>query len=279
MLRMASISRVLRIIPITCFSHWPPLRWRAGAVLMLTLIPAGMVVHEALAQAPSDPGGGSLDSALRLIADAQQSYVRTADYMCQLRKREVIRNQLQAENVIAMRVRTKPFSVYLRWQGPGNLAGQEACYVAGKNNGLMRVHSSGLLRTVGFVSMDPHDPRCLENSRHAITEAGIGNLIERYGKRWQAESRLNRTQVRLAQYDFDKRRCTRVETIHPDNRDNQFSFYRSLIYFDQSTHLPIRVENYDWPRAGGDPNGTLVESYSYVDLRLNVGLPESTFSH
>jgi len=70
-----------------------------------------------------------------------------------------------------------------------------------------------------------------------------------------------------------------VEMIHPDNKGNQFSFYRSLIYFDQANHLPIRVENYDWPRAGGDPNGALVESYSFVDLRLNVGLPASTFDY
>jgi hypothetical protein len=167
----------------------------------------------------------------------------------------------------------------MRWQAPASLSNQEACYVTGKNNGMLRARSPGFLGTVGFVSLDPHDPRCLENSRHAITEAGIGNLIERFGKGWQGESRLNLTQVRIAEYDYNKRRCTRVETIHPDKHGNYFSFYRSLVYFDKTTHLPIRVENYDWPRAGGDPNGTLVESYSYVDLRLNVGLPANTFDH
>ncbi len=251
------------------------------SALFVVLLGAGQNTPLNSQQAPAGQAAvnSPLDTPLRLIADARQSYQRVADYMCQFRKREQLRGQMQPENVIAMRVRTKPFSVYLRWQVPGPLAGQEACYVAGRNNGLLRAHSPGLRGAVGFVSLDPNDPRCLENSRHAITEAGIGNLIERFGKRWQVESRLNLTQVRIAQFDYNKRRCTRVETIHPDNKGNQFSFYRSLVYFDQATHLPIRVENYDWPRAGGDPNGALVESYSYVDLRLNVGLPASTFEH
>src|SRR5260370_1658089 len=92
---------------------------------------------------PGQSGPTTMETPLRLIAEAQQSYGRYADYMCQFRKRELIRGQLQPENVIAMRVRTKPFSVYLRWQAPAALAGQEACYVAGRNNGMVRAHSPG----------------------------------------------------------------------------------------------------------------------------------------
>jgi hypothetical protein len=70
-----------------------------------------------------------------------------------------------------------------------------------------------------------------------------------------------------------------VETLHPDNAGKQFAFYRSLVYFDQENHLPIRVENYDCPKPGGDANGTLVESYSYADVRVNVRLGDETFNH
>jgi hypothetical protein len=231
------------------------------------------------AQNPPAPPANPMDVPLQLIAEAQQSYQGIADYACLFIKRERIRGQLQPENYIQMRVRTAPFSVYLYWQRPRALAGQEACYVAGRNNGMLRAHSTGFLGVAGFVSLDPNDPRCLENSRHAITEAGIGNLIDRFGKGWEGERRLNRTQVGLAEYKYDERRCVRVETIHPDNGGGQFHFYRSLVYFDKQTHLPIRVENYDWPRRGGDPNGDLVESYSYTGLRLNVRLPDSVFNH
>jgi hypothetical protein len=229
---------------------------------------------------PTQPSAASaLDQPLRILAEARESYRGVRDYTCLFIKKERLRGQLQPDHLIAMRVRTQPFSIYLRWHGPKPLTGQEACYVAGRNNGMMRVHSAGLLGAVGFVSMDPRDPRALENSRHSITDAGIGNLLERFTKGWEQERQLNRTQVRVAEYEYNKRRCVRVETVHPDNGGGRILYSRSVIYFDKEHRLPIRVENYDWPRPGGDPNGDLVESYSYVDLRLNVGLGEEAFSH
>jgi hypothetical protein len=228
---------------------------------------------------PSTAGGGSLDVPLQLIAEARRSYQGVRDYACLFIKRERLRGQLQPENMIDMKVRTQPFSVYLRWLKPVATAGQEVCYVAGRNNGMMRVHSSGILGTVGFINMDPRDPRALETSRHSITEAGIGNLIERYGQGWDLERRLNRTQVRIQEYEYNRRRCTRVETIHADSAGQQIPFYRSIVYFDKEHHLPVRVENYDWPRQAADPAGGLVESYSYVNLNLNAGLSDAVFAH
>lgn len=221
-----------------------------------------------------------MDLPLQLIAEARRSYQEIKDYTCLFIKRERLRGQVQPENVIDMKVRTQPFSVYLRWLKPVPTAGQEVCYVAGRNNGMMRVHSSGILGSVGFVNMDPRDPRALETSRHSVTEAGIGNLIDRYGEAWELERRLNRTQVRIQEYEYNHRRCTRVETVHADSAGQQIPFYRSVVYFDKENHLPIRVENYDWPRQGpADPTGGLVESYSYVNLRFNSGLNDAVFAH
>ena len=241
--------------------------------------PAETQSHTLVALPAPIAGPGALDVPLQLIAAARQTYQQTRDYTCLFVKRERIRGELQPENLVVMKVRSQPFSVYLRWQKPDNMAGQEACYVSGRNNGMMRAHSTGLLGAVGFISIAPNDPRALENSRHAITEAGIGNLIERFGPRWEVERGLNKTWGRVAEYEYNRRRCIRVETIHPDNSGNHFLFYRSIVYFDKEHHLPIRCENYDWPRPGGDANGELVECYSYADLRLNVGLTDATFNH
>jgi hypothetical protein len=176
-----------------------------------------------------------------------------------------------------MRARTQPFCVYLRWLAPQQFTGQEACYVTGRNNGMMRVHSTGLLGIAGFVSLDPRDPRAAQNSRHAITEAGIGNLIERYSQRWQLERQLNRTEVHIADYTYAQRPCTRVEMIHGDRNAGYYA-YRSVVYFDKEWRLPVRVENYDWPR-GGNADGDLLESYSYANLRFNVGLNDAAFNY
>src|SRR5262249_44960991 len=116
--------------------------------------------------APGNTAAASpLDEPLRLVADAAQVYRGVQDYTCLFIKHERLRGQLQAENVIDMRARTQPFSVYLHWLAPQQFTGQEACYVTGRNNGMMRVHSTGLLGIAGFVSLDPRDPRAAQNSR------------------------------------------------------------------------------------------------------------------
>jgi hypothetical protein len=255
--------------------------WCVAAGGVLLTLGAGQPPGQTTRQTapPAEPAASPLDEPLRLIAEARRAYQGVRDYACLLVKRENVRGQLQPENLITMRVRTQPFSVYLRWHGPKTFAGQEACYVAGRNNGMMRVHSAGLLGAVGFVSIDPRDKRVSENSRHSITEAGIGNLIERFGKRYETDKRLGTATVRVAEYAYNKWRCMRVETIHADNGGGEIVFYRNVVYFDKELHLPIRAENYDWPRPGGDPGGELMEVYSYADLKLNVGLGDEVFNH
>jgi hypothetical protein len=247
--------------------------------LWMTLWPAAGFPQGAPPAPP--PAGASVspvDGALQLADAANQSFQNVRDYTCLFIKKERLRGQLQPDNLIDMKVRSQPFSVSLRWLGPRNLEGQEACYVAGRNNGMMRVHSTGLASVAGFVSIDPRDPRAMQNSRHAITEAGIGNLINRLTKAWNKERQLNKTEVRIAEYSYNQRPCTRVEMIHPDGRSGQYETYRTVVYFDKASHLPIRLEMYDWLRAGGAPDGDLLESYSYVNLRTNVGLTDAVFN-
>jgi len=238
---------------------------------------AGLQAQPAAMPLPAEKN--PLDEPLRLIGEASQAFQGVKDYTCLLVSRERIKGELEAENVMSMKVRKEPLSVYLRWQAPRRLADQEVCYVAGHNNGMMRVHAPGLLGLLGFLNIDPRDPRVFEHSRHDITEAGIGHLIEQFGSYWQAERPLKRLQVSIAEYEFDQRRCTRVEGTYPNSKPGEFYAYRTAIYFDHENHLPIRVENYGWPYAGGPPGGALLESYSHVDLRLNVNLDTQAFKH
>lgn len=231
------------------------------------------------AVSPMMAPGHPMEEAVRLISEAARAYASVRDYTCLFIRREQIQGRVQADNLISMKVRTQPFSIYLRWLGPPSLVGQEACYVVGKNNGDMRVHATGFRGAFGFVSVRPDDPRVMQNSRHPITDAGIGRLIERYQQRWEQERQLGRTEVRIAEYDYDHRRCVRVETTHPDMTSGQYYAYRTIMYFDKETHLPIRVESYDGPHPGGPATTQLLESYSYVNLKLNVGLTDDVFQH
>ena len=66
-----------------------------------------------------------------------------------------------------------------------------------------------------------------------------------------------------------------IETVHP-SRQPHFLFHMVRLYVDHEHGLPIRFEAYDWPlKPGAAPE--LVEEYTYLDLRLNVGLGEHDF--
>ncbi len=230
-----------------------------------------------LATPTPTPASNPMDEPIQLIAEAQRAYAKVQDYSCTLIKKEKMDDQPPVENVMNMKIRVEPFSVNLKWTEPKAMVGQEAIYVAGKNDGNMRVKSAGLLGAVGFITLDPNDARAQKTSKHAITEAGIGNLLELYSKGWENERLWNLTQVQIAEYEFNKRRCVRVETTHTDNPDGRFLFFRNVIYFDKETKLPVRVECYDWPRNSGD-KPELVEVYSYVNMKLNVGLTDDVFN-
>jgi hypothetical protein len=267
---LSSVSRRLLVAMLGCFT--------VAAGWSFALAKA-----DAQSGTPGMPNPGlaanPMEEPVRLINEAAQAYAAVQDYTCLFVKREQIQGRLQPDHLITMNVRTRPFEIYLRWLGPANVAGQEVCYVPSKNAGEMRIHATGVRGAFGFVSIKIDDPRVTQSSRHPITEAGIGRLIERYQPRWAAERDLGKTQVRIGEYDYNRRRCIRVECTHPDMSSGQYYAYRTVIYFDKQTHLPIRVESYDAPRPGGPPTLDLLESYSYVDLKLNVGVNEAVFNH
>jgi hypothetical protein len=245
---------------------------RAMAVGILGLLAsAGRVTP----QAPSP-----IERAGQLLAEAQASIARVRDYTGTLVRQERIAGQLQPEQFIDIRVRQQPYSVALKWTSPRDLAGQEAIYIAGRNNNEIRAKGTGILAIAGYVSLPTNDPRVMKKSRHAITETGIGNLIDVIARSYEIERRLPAGQVTVtfADYAFQKRPCTRMELTH-HAFNAQLYCYRCVVYVDKELKLPVRVEVYDWPAPNGNPKGELLECYSYINLRFNLGLTDAAFEY
>jgi hypothetical protein len=219
-----------------------------------------------------------LDQPLMMIAEARKAYLQVNDYQCILISQERVKGKLLPECIIQMTFRKNPFSVHMKWLGPKEEAGQEVCFVQGRNQNKMRVLPAGFAKGFGWTSIDLNDPRVMQHSRHTLSEAGFGNLIERCAKCWEAERLLGKTQVQMADYEYNKQRCLRIETVHTA-KDPSFYCYRSVIYFDNKTWLPVRMECYDWPHAGGPPEGELLECFSYVNLQFNLNPPDTVFNH
>jgi len=250
----------------------------SSRVALLTLLLGSLALAQtARGQAASADTKTGMDQAIALLTEARLHFQNVRDYECRLIKRERVNGTLLPESVMSMRARNQPFAVYLRCESPHSDKGMEVCYAAGRNQGMMRVHPAGWLGIVGFVSLDPRDPRAFEKNRHCITEAGLGNLLENTARYWDMERRLNKTLVHITDDQLDSRACARIETIHPDRNAGSFYGYRCVLWLDKATHMPVGAETYDWPHPGSPEDGDLLESYRYLDLRCNIGLGESVF--
>ncbi len=229
--------------------------------------------EESLPAAESSP----LDEPLRLAMNAREKFRTIQDYSCTFIKQERINGKLLPEEYISMKARTRPFSVYLKWQKPHE--GREVIYVDGRHDGKIMVHSTGVEKLVGgTVALDPRGEMAMESSRHNITEAGIGNLIDQLISRWESQKKFGQTKVELKDNaTVDGRSCWCVKTTHP-NDPRQYPYHRARIFFDKAHGLPIRMEAYDWPQRGSPPDGELVEVYTYRDLKFNTSLTSLDFS-
>ena len=76
---------------------------------------------------------------------------------------------------------------------------------------------------------------------------------------------------------YDKRDCIRVEITALEAEAGIYCC-RTVIYLEKESKIPIRMENYDWPRQGGAAGGDLLEMFSYVGLRFNAGLRDEEFN-
>jgi hypothetical protein len=116
-------------------------------------------------------------------------------------------------------------------------------------------------------------------TRHTITEAGLGHLIDEIMAAAQSRTKTDGSdapQVAINEVQVNRRSCVRIEVTDP-KADGKKSHYRSAVYFDKETNLPIRIENYDRLRANGPASGEMVECFTYLDLKFNSGLTDAAF--
>ena len=71
------------------------------------------------------------------------------------------------------------------------------------------------------------------------------------------------------------RKCTVIQVVHPTRRD-YFDFHVAQIFVDDQLQVPIRYAAYDWPASEGE-RPALIEEYTYLNLKVNVGLSDADF--
>jgi hypothetical protein len=229
----------------------------------------GKVVPAAVKQSP-------LDQPIEWLEDAKRNYTAVEDYVCTLTSQERVKGKLLERNVIQFKMKTKPFSVHMRWLQPDASKNQEVAFVMGKNGNKMRVKNNLIFKNiVGWVSVDVSDPRVMEHSNHSILEAGIGSMIEQSLAQWQKERIIGKTNVTTQPYLFNNRQVYRVELTRTE-KHAAIMYHRTVIFLEKDSKLPIRLENYGWPTTSS-AQGDLMEEFSYVNLLFNTGLKDADF--
>lgn len=215
----------------------------------------------------------AMNLPLKLVQEAKEAYAGVRSYRCLFIKRDYVNGQLQPYQFILMKVRTRPFSVYMRWLKPR--AGREVLYVPHRYGPKIIAHEVGVKGVVGTVEIDPHSARARKESRHPITEIGIGNMIRKLERRWLLAARDPQYSVEVKpNAKVGNRSCWCVKARSPAR--GRYEYFRVRVFFDKQHKLPIRFEGYSWPTRQF-PDGMLIEEYTYDRLELNVPLSELDF--
>jgi Protein of unknown function (DUF1571) len=219
-----------------------------------------------------------LAGALRIAEKSMDNINKNVkDYTCTMIKRERIDGEVTDPEYMYVKVRHQPFSVYLNFLKPADEQGREVIYVEGRNNGKMTAHEgSGLKARFGAVDLNPTSAMAMKGNKYPITQLGVKNLVRRLLEVGTQDMKYGECDVTYRKNaKVNDRVCTIIEVTHPVPRRN-FIFHKALIYVDDELNLPIRYEAYTWPKTqGGRPE--LDEEYTYLNLKVNVGLTDADF--
>ncbi len=267
-------------------------RFRSGTVALFLLLFFAVVGSAQQAEIPNPKIGSNVGSNVGQPAVAEHPLVPVMrwaererprvmaikDYTALLTKQENINGELQGAQVMEIKFRQEPFSVYLKFRYPKKINGQEAIFVRGQNDSKLIAHGVGVERTFGTQKVEPDSFIAMRGNKYPITDIGIVNLIDKMLEVGRRDSKFGECEV---VYDdnvkVDDRPCTMIEVSHPVPRKN-FTFHVARIFVDKELNLPIRYESYDWPSKEGD-EPVLIEAYTYQKLKVNVGLTDKDFDY
>ena len=215
------------------------------------------------APARADQEGGLL---LSLLGKMESSYARLKDYTAVFRKHERVDNNKIRDEQILVKFQ-KPFKVYMKWIDEA----KEALYVDGENNNQVLARCDGLLGLTTW-RFNPTAAVLMRGNRHPITEIGFGYILQVMDKDFNMAKQYGEVEVvKMEDETFDGRPSTVIEAKFTPHDGRKYYAARMVCHVDKEFVLPVGITCYD------DKN-ELMEQYSYLNLKPNVGLTAMDFS-
>ncbi len=209
------------------------------------------------------------DDFFSLILGMEAAYARVADYTARFARQERVGGILRPREEAFLKFQ-RPGRLYLRWVA-GPPRGREILFVKGRDDDRALVHEPGVLSGFFTLVMAPDSPRVLRQSRHPITDVGLGRLIELLvSNTRRALQQGELTLLDRGVTEESGRRARRLEGLLPRDPGKGYYCYRVLVSVDLEWGLPVAVTIFDW-------DDRMVADYAYRDLRPNPGLQDIDF--
>jgi hypothetical protein len=228
---------------------------RLGLAVLLALVPA-----PAAAATADGPG---------LVTGMEAAWARVSAYTARFLRQEVVGGVLRPAEEARLKYQ-RPGRIYLRWLA-GPPAGRQILFVPGRDGDRALVHEPGLPARLFTVLLAPDSPRVLRESRHPITDIGLGRLVELIaGDVRRAQGRGD-----LSASDEGVRReaagtVRRVVLVLAGGVGAGYHAARVVVDVAVDHGLPVEVALHD---AGGER----LAWYAYRDLVLDAALTEEDF--
>ncbi len=221
---------------------------------------------------------------LLLLEKASAKLQKVSHYTATFLKQERIDGEMTERQVMLLKMRHSPFSVYLKWLEGGDV-GREVLYVKGQHNNKMLVHVGGIKgRFLPSLKLDPNGSLAMEEARYPITTAGLLELVKLAVACRQSDIKLEKG-VRchmIEDFQFEERPCY-CFTIEYDNAQLSKLYRKSITLIDRETLMPVVTKNFTWPDQVNADDGedideaTLIEFYAFKDINMAEQLADVDF--
>ncbi|MEX2146390.1 MAG: DUF1571 domain-containing protein [Candidatus Rokuibacteriota bacterium] len=212
---------------------------------------------------------GAADPAAVAVLEAMEpAYARVSAYTARFIRQELVGGRLRPREEALLKFQ-RPHRFYLRWIA-GPPAGREMLYPADAE-GRVLVHEPGMVTRLFTAVLEPDSAHVLRESRHPVTDIGIGRLVTLIldnARRALREGQLEIVE-RGVSTDGDAQE-RRLELVFPRAPEARYYAYRAVVGIDVQTHLPVTATIFD-------AEGRMVEDYAYRDVRLNPPLTALDF--
>jgi hypothetical protein len=219
-------------------------------------------------------GKWALQYQVALLEKGLKAFDDVASYQFIMTRQERINGDLLAPQVMDVKLRHAPFSLYMKWlEGEGTgVKGRQLIYVDGQYDNKLMIQPGGLPgRLTGTLGFTLDDPMVTAEARHPATECGLKHLANKiltFNYKDLAAG-CQGYQCELHDNQMVGDRPCYLFIANYDSPERSPTYRKVAIFLDKQLSLPIAIRNYTWADNVAPEEldeVTLIESYAYSEI-------------